>query len=337
MNDTTSHDDGLRPPRIHLMDLMPETARWHARDVRYLAGTIEQVMAELPEFELRPFKHDLDGPPNPFLRTVVRLPRNEIERAIPVGVVSNSYSLASHRAVVAKCIEGMRDVNVDTRGLRAELGLSQLGEWMNFRIYFPDSFKRCPSDKHDIALRMECFNSVDGSCRLVVLLGWIRFICSNGMIVGESKAELRDIHDARLDLEAIRTAIVNGLRLVEMDLGRLRGWEATRITFNSTRTWVDNHLSDAWGKRAASRVFHICTMGKDTELADSFAPGPASEKPVREIRDVPGAIVPADNLYAVGQALSWVATGRTAPEQRVNWQYQIADLLNQLRVTQLPL
>jgi hypothetical protein len=45
---------------------------------------------------------------------------------------------------------------------------------------------------------------------------------------------------------------------------------------------------------------------------------------------VPGAVIPARNIYDVSQALSWVATRRNNPEQRVEWQTQIADLIQKL-------
>ncbi|MBM4296182.1 MAG: DUF932 domain-containing protein, partial [Deltaproteobacteria bacterium] len=234
-----------------LLELSDETVRWHARDARFVSATIERVLAELPTFELRDFKWRDDGPANPNLKSVVRLARSRFERDMPVGVVSNSYRLAQHHEVAAKCLAGIRAAGVDPRGLKAEAGLTELGEWLNLRIYFPESFNRKPADKNDIALRLECFNSVDGSSRLVVLLGWIRWICSNGMIIGETKAELRDTHDDHLDLDPIVDAVVNGLKLVDHDLAKMRRWAETKVSGEAMREWADGELSAAWGKKAA--------------------------------------------------------------------------------------
>ena len=71
---------------------------------------------------------------------------------------------------------------------------------MNLRIYFPDEYDFKPLDDNPLKLRLECFNSVDGSSRLVILFGWFRLVCSNGMIIGKTIAELRDLHNQHMDL-----------------------------------------------------------------------------------------------------------------------------------------
>src|SRR5262245_10621156 len=91
------------------------------------------------------------------------------------------------------------------------------GEWMNFRLYFPDEYSHTPSDEQKLNLRLECFNSVDGSSRLVILLGWLRFVCSNGMVIGETKTELRDVHNQHLDLSRIPEIVAEALDKVRGD------------------------------------------------------------------------------------------------------------------------
>lgn len=312
------------------IELLDESSRWHAREVRYLGGSIESILGELPEFELRPFQSDADAPANPFLKVVMRLPRTRLERPMPVGVVSNRYTLAGHRLVTEKCLQAIRDQGISTAALRAELGITELGEWMNLRLYFPDAYTKQVRGQDKVSLRLECFNSVDGSSRLVVLLGWIRFVCANGLIVGETKAELRDVHDARLNLEHIGAAIGNGLKMVERDFRRMQSWAERPVSDEALVSWVDGPLSEEWGKKAASRVFHICKTGEDSDLVDPFARGSASQKPVRTTVPVPGSDVPAKDLYAVSQALSWVGTRRNNAEERVAWLSQIPDLLARL-------
>lgn len=62
---------------------------------------------------------------------------------MPVGVVSHSYSLAQHADVANKCYEGIKDEFSLFRdfvdGFDCEIGITDLGEWMNLRIYFPES------------------------------------------------------------------------------------------------------------------------------------------------------------------------------------------------------
>src|SRR6266705_1660402 len=252
------------------IEALDETSRWHARKVTYFAGNWSQLSCLIPDFNIEDFKADGDAPANPYRKTVVRLPRTPFEQPIPVETVSNTYTLAQHKEVAEKCFEGIRFARIATSDLRCEVGLSELGEWMNLRIYFPEEFNYNPTDGKPLGLRVECFNSVDGSSRLVILLGWIRFICSNGMVIGETKAELRDTHDKHMNLKRVVEAVFDGLGKVGIDLDRLRRWEQRKIDEDKLRRWVNKTVTDAWNKKAACRVFHICLYGNDVEIADPF-------------------------------------------------------------------
>jgi hypothetical protein len=282
-------------------------------------------------FVVEDFKVSAVGPANPYIRTVVRLPVSITEQRIPVGVVSNTYRLAQHADVVEMCLKGIRAHDIDPSELRCEVGLTPLGEWMNFRAYFPDEFAHNPGDGKKLALRLECFNSVDGSSRLVILFGWYRFICANGLIIGETKAALRDIHDENLNLEVIPKIISEGLEKVKADLERLGQWERSPVESGKFEDWVDGHLAERWGKKAACRTLHICRSGADAELQDLFAGGKPSEKPIKLLAAVPGAPKPAKNLYDVCQALSWIATQRNSADERLEWQGHIPGLIENLR------
>jgi len=122
----------------------------------------------------------------------MRRPLKEAERPMPVAVVSRSHSLAPHRQVAALCREGLIEAGIKPEDLRYQVGLSELGEWMNFRIYFADTYCFIDNYGQRLDLRLECFNSVDGSSRLVILFGWLRFVCANGLVIGETKIEIRE-------------------------------------------------------------------------------------------------------------------------------------------------
>jgi hypothetical protein len=122
------------------ISILPGEASWRSRRVRYYAGDWSAILSVLPEFYLAPFSANQDEPANPFLQTVMRKPMSVAERPIPIGVVSQTYSLAPHRDVAALCRKGLTDTGIDPGKLRYEVGLSELGEWMNFRIYFDESY-----------------------------------------------------------------------------------------------------------------------------------------------------------------------------------------------------
>jgi len=314
-----------------LVEQLRETGRRNGRKITYFGGTWRKLRHKVPQFETRDFRVSPDGPANPFMQTVTRLAANTGERAIPIAAVSNSYTLAQHHVVAENCLAGVQNQGIETKNLRCELGITDLGEWMNFRIYFPREYNYVPRDGKSIGLRLECFNSVDASCRLVVLLGWFRFVCSNGMIIGRTMAELRDVHGKYMNLDNMSDVVSKGLDRVEGDISRLVIWEAALFDLSALKLWANEKVSSTWGKKAACRVYHICRSGYDVEITNPFARGDATEKPVRQMQEVSGAMKPARNLYDASQALSWVATNRQNPEQRIGWQSDIPKLIGQLR------
>ena len=313
-----------------IAEAMEETGRWRARDVHYWRGSLERMTALMPTFALEDFLAGNGSAPNPYTKSVVRQPMTKIERSMPVGVVSNSYSLVQHQEVARRCLEGVMQAGVEAADLRCELGLTEHGEWMNLRLYFPKKFDHVPKDGHPLQLRLECFNSVDGSYRLVILLGWLSFVCSNGMVIGETKADFREIHDERLDLVPIPFMIGEAMNKIARERERLKEWDNKKVTPKNLARWIDGPVTKEWGKKAACRVFHICETGRDAEIRDLFEGGAATEKRVKWLLPVPGAISPALTVYAVCQALTYVATGRTNAEQRLEWQSDVAPLLARL-------
>ena len=117
------------------IELTDEKVRWRARDASFMAGHWAALSKLIPRFAVEDFKAAADGPANPHIRTVVRLPVTVTEQRIPVGVVSNTYKLAQHADVVEKCLKGIKENRIDPSVLRCEVGLTPLGEWMNFRAY----------------------------------------------------------------------------------------------------------------------------------------------------------------------------------------------------------
>jgi hypothetical protein len=312
------------------ISILEEVARWHTRKVQYLAGSWNQLKWVIPKFELSDFHDGPDEPANPFLRSVVRIPVNRAERRIPVGVVSNTYMLVQHAELGERCLSGMVKAGVDLSEVQCEIGLTELGEWMHLRLRFPDGYSFQPKDNHKLDLRVEAFNSVDRSSRLIVLLSWLRLVCFNGLVVRESLVEVRDVHNPALDLSKIEEAVAAGTRKAKEDKARLIVWQDRQVDSDELRDWVDRGVAGLWGKNAACRVFHICSSGHDVE-PEPFSKAPPSEKQVRRLDPpVPGAANPAGSLYDVCQALSWVATRRNNPEERVERQAQIPGLIKKL-------
>jgi hypothetical protein len=240
------------------ISLLPGEAAWHSRKVQYYSGDDwASIQGVLPEFELRPFTAGENEPSNPFLQTVVRKPLSIVERRIPVGIVSHTYSLVPHREIAALCRKGIIEAGIDATDLRYEVGLSELGEWMNLRICLPDAYDFVDAHGNHVGLRLECFNSVDGSSRLVILFGWLRFVCTNGLIIGDTKIEIKERHAGGLDLEYTSKRIQPALIAALEDRARMMRWQSQKVAINAVAGWADDRLSAQWGKKAAARVFHL--------------------------------------------------------------------------------
>lgn len=315
-----------------VIENLDEGGRWHGRPVTYWGGSWVRLRDQIPRFQISDFRACDDGPANPYMKSVVRLPRTHFEKEVPVGTVSSSYTLAQHVDVAEHCLKGVRDAGVSTHELRCEVGLTELGEWMNFRIYFPDSYSHTPKDKQRMGLRLECFNSVEASSSLVILLGWFRFVCSNGLIMGETRTDVRDIHNKSMELETIPGIVCDTLKCVQKEREQLSLWESLPVDERNLGQWINKLLSHQWGKKAACRVYHICQSGYDIEITDPFFPGEATEKPVKRVTKVLGSPEKAKNMYDVSLALSWVATKRSDSEERIEWQSSIPDLIARFAV-----
>lgn len=307
--------------------VLPIGTQWHSRQVRYEEGDWNTILGSLPEFKLAPFSI---GPrENPFLRTVIRLPLNNREDPIPVGTVSPTYSLAPHREVATFCRQGLLDAGIPSDQLRYEVGLSEFDEWMNLYFYLPDDYG-FDEQGEKLDLKLECVNSVDGSSSLTIMFGWHRLICSNGMVIRDTKIEIKKRHDRTLVLPSIPDRIRPAFEAIGADRERLMNWMDATVSIKNIKAWADNGLSMKWGKVAAARVFHICNSGQDIKIKSPFVTCPATEKPIEYLGRVPGSIAPAENKYNVSQALSFVATHRKNAEERVAWQEDIPHLLDHL-------
>ncbi len=72
------------------------------------------------------------------------------------------------------------------------------------------------------------FNSVDGSSRLVILFGWFGFVCANGLIIAETKIEIKERHGQSLELASVRERFRTAPEAVEADRSRMKKWQAEK-------------------------------------------------------------------------------------------------------------
>jgi len=55
----------------------------------------------------------------------------------------------------------------------------------------------------EMRVRVEVFNSVEGCYRLMAIAGWLRFVCTNGLIIGTALLQLKQQHRQQLEIEEL--------------------------------------------------------------------------------------------------------------------------------------
>jgi len=323
-------------------------SKWFASPVtRYQAPLIE-LRKIIPHFERMTFGNVMhivpdyekglvqQFPPSPvdscnqFYDTIVRMPLNNDETAIPVGIVSKQYNLVQHQDIIDEVLLALREVKVKSEEISVELDLTTYGERMRLALKFPDSFGFEVSKGDRMAFTLECYNSVDGSLKFMTVLGWLRLICTNGMVRHERDSYYRRKHNQYLEMKDIAAVLREGIGSVTVEQRIYKEWVEKKVTEKNLEKWVNGQLAKAWGVKAAARTWHITKYGHDVMFADPFQKGKPTEKDVKPLSAVPGAILPGDSVYAVSQSLSWLAKERGDVQERLLLKQQIPELVKPL-------
>jgi hypothetical protein len=295
-----------------------------------LVGEMDAVFSRLPAFN-RQGLAVVGGTENPFLDVITReSPAEDCVPSMPVGVVSKKYRLLPHAEIAAELRSALIDNKIDPEEVRAEAQLSAFGARMALFLQLPRRFDFDPGDGFPMALRILCFNSVDGSSKLRVLLGWYRFVCANGMAVGTTQYECRALHREDAGPLEIAALLKAGINAAEREKFALMNWLKVQVNVPAMVAFADGALAKAWGVRAAARFLHIATTGFDADIAQPFEPGLAHTKTMTPTRRVPGSPVVATTAYQACQALTWIARGRRDPLIGADWMLQVPTLMKSL-------
>src|SRR5712691_642543 len=300
-------------------------SRWLGEPASEVTGSLADVVPLIPAFDRFPFGT------NARLDMIVRRATTKGESPVPTGVVSKRYVLVQQASVIAALENALRSADVDPLDLRCRLTLSESGARMGIRVELPERFAFSAPDRHPMALTFECFNSVDRTVPLFALLGWFRFVCSNGLVAGTTHASLRHDHRPPLRIDELEQVLTEGLAAAACDRERLTESMASRVSADALRTWVDGPVADAWGTLAAARVHAIATTGLDGEPSRTPKGEPPHAREILHPKPVPGAEAPRTDGYGLAQALAWVAARRNEVAERVAWRGEIPELLAQLR------
>ncbi len=308
--------------------------KWFNSPVTCHKGTLADVRKHIPAFERRGFAliqaDNKLSRLNQRLDTIVRLPFGDDKTFVPVGVVSKDYTLVPHDAVLDIATKALHDVKIAPRDVRAEIRITEYGERMALSLYLPDKYSFDPGDGHRMALRLECLNSVDGSTRFQALMGWFRFVCSNGLIIGVTRSDVRRRHVGDLHIEDVGAVLTSGLKESETEIKNFACWRKARITLNQLAPWVDKDLREGWGYKAAARTYHIAQSGYDAEIRGQYKGNHPTTIVMQATKRVPGAPQQCCNLFDLSQILAWLAKERRDVQEQLEWREKIPDLMNPL-------
>lgn len=321
----------LAPPP----DVQANQEFWLGAPVRSFGGSFAAARSRLPTFARVPFS--VVTPPekarsaNPAFDAVVRLPIAPDEAAVPVGIVSKSYMLVQHVEVFNLVEDALKAAGIDPARVKVTLRLTALGERMALQVIMPDEpkFRYGVGPNDTMGLQVFCLNSVEGSTRFVAVLGWLRFLCSNGLVIGASLSRLRRIHRPDLEMTEVRILIRNSLRIAAEQRTTLERWARTEVSDVALRAWVDGAVKKAWGVKAAVRAFHITARRHDVRLTDPFEKARPSQRTVVSTGLVPGALGGL-TAFTAAQALTWLAGQRRDVGEQITWLSQVPALVNQV-------
>lgn len=308
--------------------------KWLNSPVRRFSGTVFEILDHIPSFERRCFSLTQPGDTKIWLNNrldmIVRKPIGGDQAFVPVGVVSMGYVLVQHTTVVEKAMEALRNKGISLDDVKAELLLTEYGERMALSLYLPKSYNFEPGDGYPMALRFECFNSVDGSTRFRALVGWFRFVCANGLVVGVTRSDVRRRHIGHLRVEHLDRVFAYGLEEATREKKLFEQWRRQTISRDRLINWVESSVRRLWGFKLATRVFHIALTGFDVEIAESYTGRSPTTIAVQRTRPVPGAPDQATNLFDVAQILAWVASSQRDLEEQIKKRDHIPALIAML-------
>jgi hypothetical protein len=320
-----------------------DTPRWFGEPVCISEGSPQDLLRLIPRFDRRPFamssvgSRPLENAPMPsasgengLYDLIVRLRLNQRDAEMPVGIVSKHYTLVQHREVAERAAEAINSAGVKLDQVSAELTLSASGSKMAITFTLPEKFDFDPGDKLILKLRFHCVNSVDGQCRLKIMLGWYRFVCGNGLVVGTSRLDQRFVHNEYLKLPDMTGVLTDGLEAAKEERASLTTWIRSRIEESRLDKWLDGLLCEKWGPLAAARVHLICTTGYDGRFAKQGEKAPPHRKGMIQTGHVPGSPSRAENAYHVAQALAWVARSKKDIHDQLDCMVEIPKLMKAL-------
>jgi len=195
------------------------------------------------------------------------------------SIVSRDYKLIRHEDAVQR-IERIIDKNLELGKYKTATEFYNDGARMRVIYSF---YKRSIEIKKGNAVNPELhlFNSYDTTWPFVVLIGAFRFVCANGLVVGEKYLHLRKRHVYHFDDMDFKEQVSATLKRFKLQTNQWKKWTDCQLTEN---TYEKAIKALKFGKKAMALV---------------------EEHMVRETKDYTEDGFPIMNLWIFYNVLTW--------------------------------
>lgn len=170
--------------------------------------------------------------------------------------------MIDHIRVAEYLEKAFRANGKDINAYPAEVYIGDQGTRFALRVIISDLLYH-PAEEDTLAARVEVLNSVDRTLPLRVVIGFFRFVCCNGLVMGRkgNVNYLNEIHlQNRVDAEAIEQEINYGMDDLPNQLEYIR--EMVGIDFDKAlESSLIGEVEKNWGK------------GHARELSEAFSTG----------------------------------------------------------------
>ena len=206
------------------------------------------------------------------------------EQSPPINIVKGSYSFkgAQYEDLYRSMVSILKASGVDCRGAKVSSDMTQGGERGFITMTLPEyTIETRSGDESQFQITGR--TSFDGSWAVVLQIGAVRMICTNGQVFMDSFSMYKAKHTLRMNPEHAERKLVAALDSYKNEAAR---W----------KRWTENSITD----REALNLFAMATKCKFV-LA-------RQEMTVRQLFEEP-------EVYR-NQALKWIWTQYTTDEQK---------------------
>ncbi len=146
-----------------------------------------------------------------------------------LGMHRSRYRLITHEEAFAAVDESLESCSINQNGMEVYLQQSHHGARAFCEYRFPAECTHLAEDD-DVCLRIIVVNSYDQSSALRLVVGAFRFVCSNGMMIGERYSGFSHRHTGELALSRFTESLDEGLGIYRHRSAQWKKWRLQKLT-----------------------------------------------------------------------------------------------------------